>query len=132
MCLRFIFNYRKSDNVNYDSLRKKLGWLNMQNRRILHSLVQMYKILHLRAPDYLRDSVTLVRELHKVNTRQKNDNIWIGKDIKSKLHRRSFRFYISRVYNEIPENIKNCKSVHSFKTNLLKYLANDVLVLPTP
>ena len=132
ICLRFIFNYMKGEKCNYDLLRQKLGWLNMQKRRLLHSLVQMFKILNSLAPDYLRDTVTLVSELHQVNTRQQNNDIWIDKEVKSKIHRRSFRFYISRLYNNIPENIKSCKSVKSFKHNIYKLLLNNDLVLPTP
>lgn len=132
MCVRFIFNHRRRDNSNYKELRTKIAWLSMRDRSFLHGLVQMYKILNSKAPNYLIDSITLTSEIHAVNTRQVNNTIWIGKDTKSKIHRNSFRFYISRLYNLIPENIKNCKSVKSFKNNLTKFLLNNTLVLPNP
>ena len=131
LCLRFIFNIKKRERCNYDSLRKKIGWLDMKQRRMLHSLTIMFKILTGRAPEYLRDSVTLVGEMHALNTRRQTNNIWIGKDIRSKIHRNSFIFYTSRLYNEIPEDIRKCKSVPSFKNKLTKFLINNALV-PNP
>ena len=132
LCLRFIFNIKKRQRCNYDSLREKIGWLDMKQRRMLHSLTIMFKILTDRAPEYLRDSVTLVGELHGVNTRSQTNNIWIGKDIRSKIHRNSFMFYTSRLYNVLPENIRKCKSVPSFKKKLTEFLKNNALVSNPP
>ena len=129
VCLRFIFNLRKKDKVNFDFLRKKLGWLDMYNRRLVHGCTQMYKILNGLAPFYLSDSITLTNELYDISTRSRQNSIWIDKQITSKVHRNSFRFFISTIYNKIPENIKSYKSVNSFKTKLTKYLLNNPMIL---
>ena len=70
ICLRFIFDIKKNVNVDHTSLRKKLNWLDMGSRRLKHGLTLIYKILHGLAPNYLRDSFTLVNEVHNVNTRR--------------------------------------------------------------
>ena len=125
MCLRFIFDIKRSDSCNYKELRDKLGWLTMKERRELHCLTMMHKILNGNAPNYLSDMYTLQNEIHNVNTRgSSNNQVWVDKGIKSKVHRNSFRFYAPTQYNKLPENIKNCKSVTSFKTKLLKYFKN--------
>ena len=133
ICLRFIFNIKKRQSCNYDLLRRKIGWLDMKQRRMLHSLTIMFKILTDRAPEYLRDSITLIDEMQALNTRGQTEtnNIWIGKDIRSKIRRNSFIFYTSRLYNEIPENIRKCKSVPSFKLKLTEFLTKYALV-PNP
>ena len=46
MCCRFIFDIKKSESVDYVELRTKLGWLSMKQRRDLHCLTMLYKILH--------------------------------------------------------------------------------------
>ena len=126
MCCRFIFDTKKSDHCDYSEMRKNIGWLSMKQRRDLHCFTMMYKILHGLAPNYLQDMFTLQNEVHNVNTRgSQNDQIWIDKGIKSKIHRSSFRFYAPCSYNALPSNIRNCKSVNSFKTNLIKFLKNS-------
>ena len=126
MCCRFIFDTKKSDHCDYSEMRKNIGWLSMKQRRDLHCFTMMYKILHGLAPNYLQDMFTLQNEVHNVNTRgSQNDQIWIDKSIKSKIHRSSFRFYAPCNYNALPSYIRNCKSVNSFKTNLIKFLKNS-------
>ena len=125
MCCRFIFDIKKSGHCDYDDMRKKLGWLSMKQRRELHCLTMMYKILHGLAPNYLQDMFTYQNEVHSVNTRgSQNNQIWIDKSIKSKIHRDSFRFYAPSQYNKLPAKIRNCTSVNSFKSNLTKFLKN--------
>ena len=107
-------------------LRNKLGWLSMKQRRDLHCLTMMYKILNGSAPDYLKDMFTYQNEVHSVNTRGSQNNLlWIDKYIKSKVHRDSFRFYAPCQYNKLPAKIRNSKSVNSFKSNLTKFLKNN-------
>ena len=126
MCCRFIFDIKKSESPDYNELRNKLGWLSMEKRRDLHSLTMLYKILHESAPDYLQDMFTYQNEVHSVNTRgSQNNQIWVDKGIKSKVHRDSFRFYAPCQYNKLPVTIKNCTSVNSFKSNLIKFLKTN-------
>ena len=79
LCLKFIFDIKKRDHVDYNSLKSELKWLDMNQRRLKHGLTLIYKILHGLAPNYLRDTFTLVSEIHSVNTRTSNNNIWIKK-----------------------------------------------------
>ena len=91
LCLRFIFDIKRRDHVDYSLFRNELKWLDMNSRRLKHGLTLIYKILHDLAPNYLRDTFTLVHEIHNVNTRSSNNNnIWIKNSIKSKLHRNSY------------------------------------------
>ena len=132
MCLRFIFNIKKRNHhTDYLSLLNQLGWLTMKKKTIKNGLVMMYKILNGLAPNYLSDFITLTSEIHNINTRSRSNNsIWINKSITSKIHRKSFYFYISNIYNSIPENIKQSTSLNSFKKAINKYILNGKLVIP--
>ena len=130
LCLRFIFDIKKKVHPNYDILRKELKWLNMDSRRLKHGLTLIYKIVHDLAPNYLRDSFSLVSEIHTRNTRSSNSNIWIKNSIKSKLHRNSYSFHMVKIYNSLPEDIKNSVSVNSFKTRIGKLLHENLLAYP--
>ena len=130
MCLRFIYNIRRKDNWDHNLCLKNLGWLDMRQRTIKHALTLVYKILKGLAPHYLQDTFTLVNEIHNVNTRNRNCNIYIDKNIKSKIHRNSYTCYMAKIFNLLPENIKNSKSVNTFKSNLHKHIFNKKLVLP--
>ena len=131
MCLRFIFNIRKRNrNTDYNTLLKQLGWLNMKEKTIKNGLVMMYKILNGLAPNYLSDFITLTSDIHNINTRRRNNSIWINKHITSKIHRKSFYFFIANIYNSIPENIIKSKSLNCFKKAIHKYLFEGNLVIP--
>ena len=130
ICLRFIFDYRAKDECDYNKLLKKLNWLNMKNRRIMHGLTMIYKILNGLAPNYLRDSFTLTSEIHNVNTRTAKQSIYINKGSTSKLHRKSYTFYLAKIYNDLPENIQKSVSVDSFKNAIKKFIMEEKLVIP--
>ena len=100
----------------------------MNSRRLKHGLTLIYKILHGIAPNYLRDTFTLVSEIHNVNTRSSNNNhIWIKNSIKSKLHRNSYTCEMAKMYNKIPEDIKKSVSTNSFKKRIQVLLKDNVL-----
>lgn len=131
LCLRFIFGYGKRESCDYNALLTSLKWLNMKNRRIKHGLTMIYKILNGLAPNYLSDAFTLTNQIHNVNTRRVNNSIWINKSITSKIHRKAYTFYMSKIYNNLPENIKQSVSVNSFKHAIKSYIQSGMMVLPS-
>ena len=103
----------------------------MNERRISHGRILMYKIVNKKAPNYLSDLLTFTNEIHNVHTRSANRNaIWIGKDIKTKSRRNAFFFSMSTLYNKLPENIISSKSVSTFKIKLNKLLSENKLAIP--
>ena len=127
LCIRFIFDLKRKDHCNYSSYRKQLKWLDMNLRRLKHGFTLIYKILHGLAPNYLCDTFTLVNQMHNVNTRRSSNDIWINKSSTSKLHRKSYTFEMANLYNQIPEDIKNCISVNSFKKRIGEFLYTNTL-----
>ena len=131
LCIRFIFNCKSKKNTSMTMLRHKLGWLSMSERRISHGLVLMYKVVNKIAPNYLSDLLTFTNEIHEVYTRRRRRNcIWIGNDIKSKLRRNAFLYSMSDLYNKLPENVVESKSVSSFKNRINKLLSENKIAIP--
>lgn len=69
-CIRLICGIRRGGHVSHRL--KDLGWLNMYNRRLLHSLCFYYKIIKYRCPPYLYNKLTFRTDVHNVNIRRKN------------------------------------------------------------
>ena len=101
----------------------------MENRRIKQGLTLIYKILHGLAPDYLCDMFSLVSEIHNVNTRSAISSIWINKSITSQIHLKAFTVEMAKIYNSIPEDLKKCNNVFSFKNKIHVYLKKQSFFL---
>ena len=112
-CVRFIYNLRKYDRDHISPFLKKLGWMNMFNRRLLHSYTLMFKIDKNLAPQYLADLVPRSRNIHNHNTRSANN----FRSCKCNLATKQNSFFpkIPSLYNKLPLNIKNVSTVHNFK-----------------
>ena len=129
-CLNFIFNIKKREHVNRADLRKNINWLSMKHRRILNGLSLLYKSLNGKGPDYIRDMFTLVSEISERNTRTYPSNIWFPNSHISAIHRKSFKFYISKIWNSLPENIKNSNTIQTFKKKVKIALLQEEIDIP--
>ena len=72
---------------------------------------------------------TLTSEIHNVNTRRAKNSIWINKNVTSKLHRKSYTFFMPKIYNGLPENIQSSVSVNSFKIAFKRHFFSGKLIL---
>ena len=68
-CVRYAFGLRKYDHISAFIKTKKI--LNMKNRRLLHSLILMYKIKNNKAPMYLCKRIRTHNETHIHFTRNR-------------------------------------------------------------
>ena len=130
ICLRFIFGISKKSKCNYDELRFRHKILNMRERRILHGLTILFKVLNNHEPSYLADFFTQYHEIRTRNTRVSDLNIYQPDVHISNLHYRSFRFFIPRIWNVLPDDIKKSKTTNTFKVKVKKMLLNNKVELP--
>ena len=79
------------------------------------------------APDYLKDLLTLTSEISDIPTRTYHKNIWIPNHHISSIHRKSFRYEIPRIWNNLPENLKNCNTINTYKKHIKLSLLNNSL-----
>ena len=132
ICLRFIFNIKKKSMVDYDDLRQKLNMLDMNQRRILHSLCLLFKIVNNLGPVYLRDLFTLHEEVSIRETRTSARNIYRPITPVSSIHNKSFKYYAARIWNELPNDIKICKTLGTFKIKVKKLLLSREFIPTAP
>ena len=130
ICLRFIFDIKKRGEHNYDDLRANIKWLTMTQRRISHGLVMLHKILNNKGPVYLRDSFTLISEITLRNTRASDLNIWIPNNQSKAIHKKAFNFYISKVWNLLPKDVKSSNSTKTFKQKIQSLFLSNSFELP--
>ena len=132
LCLRFICNIKNKKHVDYDELRRSLNMLDMSQRRILHGLCLLFKVLNDLGPVYLRDLFTLHEEISLRETRTSNRNIYLPNSNTSAIHIKSFKNYVARVWNKLPNDTKSCKTLYTFKKKVKKLLLTKEFIPPAP
>ena len=130
ICLRFIFGIRKKSKCDYDELRSRHKILDMNQRRILHGLTSLFKVLKNHEPSYLADFFTQYKEIRMRNTRICDLNIYQPDVQISSIHSRAFKFYIPRVWNLLPGDIKAANTLNTFKIKVKKLLLSNNLEIP--
>ena len=120
-CMRFVFGLRKYDHISHCFDKKKT--LNIENRRKLHSLTLMHKIMLGQAPHYLTQKIVRHSDLHPYNTRHRN-NIAIQR-VNSNIRSNSFFISIPKLYNEIFPSVFANISIDTFKKKCKIHLTNQ-------
>ena len=113
-CIRFITNIKRSDHITPH--RNSLRLLSLFDRRSLHIANIIWKIMNNKAPEYLNDILIL----NKNNTRS-NNKLIIQKP-NSNSHKSSLFIGGPKLWNSIPDDIKECKSYKTFSKHYEKYL----------
>ena len=118
-CIRFIFGLRKYDHIS--SYFTQLKTLNMEERRTVHGLTTMHKIVTNIAPTYLTSKIIYHNNLHNYNTRNRN-NIVIRLS-RTVTYNHSYFPTFSRLYNLINSNTdKSDVTVATFRNHAKKYV----------
>lgn len=112
-CVRIIYGIKRHESVSLKL--KELGWLNMAQRRLLHSAVVYHKILTTKSPPYLYNKIHFRYLTHKLNTR--NKNIITPPFHRTASYERAFKYNLAKIYNSVPENIKKL-SIYSFRKHI--------------
>lgn len=117
-CLRLIHGIRKYDHISHTL--KTSNWLDMHDRRFLHSATLFFSILKLKTPPYLFEKITYRTDIHNINIRFKGT---LTPPLHSThLFKRSFSYQIASVFNKLPLEIKQSQDKISFKRKLFKML----------
>lgn len=120
-CLRLIYGVGRREHVSHKL--KTIPWLNMHQRRYLHSACLFHKILLSKTPPYLINKITYRTDVHSINIRRK-DQLTIPIHSHT-FFQRCFSYNIARVYNELPCELKTL-NIRRFKYKLKNKLLNDV------
>jgi len=89
--------------------------VNVQNRLNLDLSLIAFKIIHDLAPSYLNSRLEKVSNKHHYNTRQsENNNLYVSHSV-NKFSTKSIKHNIPRLWNSLPTDLKNEKSLSRFK-----------------
>ena len=124
MCIRYISNIRRYEHIS-PSLQH-LSWLRLNDRRIFQSLVLIFQIFHTLPPYYLPSRFHFLSSNHNLCTQsQHNLTLNIPSHITA-LYSASYTVSSSQLWNSLPLEIRGCRTLPSFKTNLNNLLLYDV------
>ena len=106
--------------VSLSSLFAECGWEKLETRREIHKLTQFYKIKNNLTPEYISDLLPPEHhQQHNYNTR--NPQNLVSFQCRTTYHQNSFFPSCVRLWNNLPRNIKESKSLSSFKNALSSY-----------
>ncbi len=103
----------------------KLKWLSLQQRRDFHKYILVYKWRMGLAPHYLCDMFIANNSNHSYNTR---NAIHLRATItRTAYYYRSFTVSVLNLWNSLPNHIKECASLSSFKRSLYNHSLKCIL-----
>ena len=103
--------------VSIRNLYMETGWETLEQRREKSKLIQYFKILNGLTPEYLQELLPPQhRHQHTYNTRNANDYVQII--CRTTHHFNSFFPSATRLWNNLPLEIKQIKSLPQFKSKL--------------
>ena len=122
---RIVLGLKKYDHIT-DGL-KSLNWLNVNDRLLVNDLLMVHKCIHNLIPSYLTGKFTQRLKIHGRNTRGSGEL-----DLpfcRLKTGQRSFAFRGAKLYNNLPNKIKQTSDVKKFKAKVCNYLLNLKLLV---
>ena len=108
--------------THIDDMLKKLGFMDIRSRISYATGCMMFKVLNNMAPCYLSDSFSAINSVHSIFTRRnKAGDLYIPM-CNTNYGKRTFRYKGCVLWNVLSQDIRNAKSLMSFKMMFKKDL----------
>ena len=99
----------------------ELHWMTFPERVKYQKAVQIFKIFHNLAPVYLNDTFTHTSEVHdRLLRSSSNMQLYLPKP-NSELYKKSFAFSGAKLWNSLPNNVKDSDSLNKFKSSYIRW-----------
>lgn len=118
-CTRFCYNVPPRTHIT--PFLNDAKQLKMAARRELHFAVMLFGIIKNKQPEYLYDKLKWSSAVNKYDTRASAHLLIIPKH-QSAGYKASFCYRASKIWNDLPPPIRECKSKATFSLKLKKYL----------
>ncbi|KAJ4439307.1 hypothetical protein ANN_07429 [Periplaneta americana] len=118
-CVRFVCDVRRADHITPSF--QTLNWLRLNERRNFHSLVLLFQVLHTSTPTYLASRFSYLSSYHNLFTRTQNSRILAIPTHKTSSYSSSYTISLSRLWNTLPSDIRDCRNLVAFKSKLIKH-----------
>ena len=119
---RLIMNL-KNEHGQSILARKSLGWVTLEERRAQMKARLMYKTVNGLAPQRLCEAFQNLNTIHDHNLRGSSTRFYIPRP-KTESLKKSFQYSGAKLWNQIPEEIRNSVSYNSF----CKKLSSSTLI----
>ena len=97
---------------------KELGWLSVERRLKYNKAVLTYKALNNLTPAYISSMLKPVSQTHCLNLRSSvNGTLYVPKS-RTTLYNGAFSFSASKLWNSLPQPVRNCDTLNAFKKSL--------------
>ena len=117
-CLaRVVSNAGRYDHIT--PILRRLHWLPISLRVQFKIATLVFNILCNRSPSYLSE---LVKKVPQSNRRSSDKNLLVIPLMSSANGQRSFSYAAPKVWNSLPQSIRDCTSVSSFRNKLKAFL----------
>ena len=98
----------------------ELKWMEFPKRVMYQKAILMYKIMHNLTPPYLANIFKFSREVHDQTLRSTSENLLYVSKPNTKMFKNSIAYSGSKIWNSIPDNIRNAGSLQ-FKKGYLEW-----------
>ena len=95
----------------------ELGWQTLKERRHMLKAIMMFKVLNGMSPKYMEDLFKRETGSTTYNLRASRKNVALPKT-RTDYYRKSFAFMGAKLWNALPDNLKEECSLESFKNKL--------------
>lgn len=100
-----------------------LGLMNIEQFIIYSAVMFVFRMRINTLPQYLTDKLMVVQSVHEHNTRSIN-NYYIENFKRSQTAKTVFVGGL-RLFNDLPQQLRDCSGVSSFKCNVIHYIINN-------
>ena len=124
MCARLVLRRSKTDSAT--ACLRDLHWLPVKYRIHYKILMLTYKSYHGIGPGYLQQMIVKHQAKHEgLRSAQHQDLLVIPLTRSKTFGNRSFAVVAPLLWNALPNNIRTCNDLLTFKKNLKMYLFNQ-------
>ena len=106
---------------------KEIGWIPLQQRRIIHQGVFVHKAINRRNSHHATNSIINFLPRHIHSTRHKEGNKFNSQQHRSTLTERSVIYRSTHAWNGLPQTIRDIETTSSFKDRLQKHLIDKYI-----
>ena len=103
----------------------ELKWMIFPDRVRYQKAMLMYKIIHNLTPPYLSNIFKFSSEAHNRALRSTTENLLYVPKPNIVIYRKSLAYSGSKIWNSIPEHIRNANSLQQFRKGYLEWATNE-------
>ena len=122
-CIRFCLLLGNREHIGIDKF-EQINWLNTNDRFEQCIGVSAFKYFNKQCPSYMSD-IFIPAVNSRVSTR--NSFLKLSQPFRKTTQGQNSLSYIGpSVWNKLPENIKSCNNVNTFKHNIKRHYFNEI------